>query len=61
VHHVFAYVDPASGSLILQATIGTVAAVTFMVRRQLASIWNSVFRRTANKDAAIREPEDAQH
>jgi hypothetical protein len=58
VHHVFAYLDPGSGSLILQATIGTVAAVSYMLRRKLASIVNSVLGRNQNTDPATAEPND---
>ncbi len=35
MHPVFAYIDPGSGSLIIQALIATVVAVPFVLRQQI--------------------------
>ena len=39
-----AYVDPGAGSLIVQATIATVVAVPFYLRRQIAGAVRRVIR-----------------
>lgn len=36
MHHLLAYIDPASGSLIFQAALATVLAVPFFLRTQIA-------------------------
>jgi hypothetical protein len=63
VPHVLAYVDPGSGSLLIQAAIATMVAIPFIVRRQIASVWNSVFRRSRDGDADPKAdaPADAPH
>ena len=38
MHHVFAYIDPASGSLIIQALIAAVVAAPFVFRQQLGRL-----------------------
>jgi hypothetical protein len=37
-----AYIDPGSGSLIVQAIIGTLVAVPYLLRRQLARVYRSL-------------------
>jgi hypothetical protein len=61
VAHVYAYLDPGSASLLFQAAIATIVALPYMLRRQLASIWNSVFRRPHDRSAAPLEPDDSPH
>ena len=39
---VFAYIDPGSGSLIIQAVIAGIVAIPVIFRRQLARIVHSV-------------------
>lgn len=34
--HVLAYIDPGSGSLIIQAVIATIVAVPFFLRHQIS-------------------------
>ena len=41
---IFAYVDPGSGSLIIQAVIATMLAVPFFLRRQLGRVVSLVRR-----------------
>ena len=59
VHHVFAYVDPGTGSMLIQVALAAIVAVPVIVRRQIASVWNSVFRRSREKVAPPPEPDDA--
>jgi hypothetical protein len=49
VHPVFAYVDPGSGSLIIQALIATAVAVPFFLRRQLGRVVSAI-RRSGRED-----------
>jgi hypothetical protein len=35
MHHLLAYIDPGSGSLIIQAVIATIVAVPFFFRQQI--------------------------
>jgi hypothetical protein len=37
-----AYIDPGAGSLIVQAIIGTLVAVPYLLRRQLARVLRSL-------------------
>jgi hypothetical protein len=44
MHHVLAYVDPGSGSLLVQGAIAAVAGVAsgaFMVRRRITNVFRS--------------------
>lgn len=43
------YIDPSSGSMFLQMVIGTVLAVTYAVRHQLARFWNKLRGKTDTK------------
>jgi hypothetical protein len=38
MHHLLAYIDPGSGSLIISAVIATVFAVPYFLRQQIARI-----------------------
>jgi hypothetical protein len=40
----FAYIDPGSGSLIIQALIAAIVAIPFFFRRQLARVVSIVRR-----------------
>jgi len=40
--HLLAYIDPGSGSLIIQAVIATAVAVPFFLRHQIARIVRTV-------------------
>jgi hypothetical protein len=54
VPHVFAYLDPGSGSLILQAAIAGLVAVPIVLRRQISRGARALRRlapRTASKPA----------
>ena len=46
-----AYIDPASGSLIIQAVIATVIAVPFFFRQQIARFVRVIRRRDENTGA----------
>jgi len=43
-----AYIDPGTGSFIVQAVIGTVLGVSFTIRRQISAL----FRKLTGKDKA---------
>jgi hypothetical protein len=51
MHLMLAYIDPGSGSLIIQAIIATVIAVPFFFRQQIARFMHTV-RRTDDAAAA---------
>jgi hypothetical protein len=38
MNHLLAYIDPGSGSLIIQAVIATAIAVPFFLREQIARV-----------------------
>jgi hypothetical protein len=40
--HLLAYIDPGSGSLIIQAVIATVVAIPFFLRHQIARLVRTV-------------------
>jgi hypothetical protein len=42
MHHLLAYIDPGSGSLIIQAVIATIVAVPFFFRQQIGRFVRSV-------------------
>jgi hypothetical protein len=48
--HLLAYIDPGSGSLIIQAVIATIVAVPFFFRQQIGRLVRTVRR----SDAASR-------
>lgn len=48
MHHLLAYIDPASGSLVIQVVIATVLAVPFFLRTQIARVVRGI-RRTAGR------------
>jgi hypothetical protein len=49
-----AYIDPGAGSLIVQATIATVVAIPFYLRRQIARTFRMLIRTDARSDGARR-------
>jgi hypothetical protein len=53
-----AYIDPASGSLIIQAVIATVIAVPFFFRQQIARFVRMIRRRDENTSATGATPTD---
>lgn len=54
---VLAYIDPGSGSLIIQAVIATVVAIPFFFRTQIGRIVRAVRGRDANRaDTETVEP-----
>lgn len=40
MHLLFAYIDPGSGSLLIQAVIAAVASVTFFFRHHIGNAWH---------------------
>jgi hypothetical protein len=42
MHHLLAYIDPGSGSLIIQAVIATIVAVPFFFRQQIGRFVRAV-------------------
>ena len=64
---IFAYIDPGSGSLVIQALIAGIVALPIFFRRQIARFVHSVRgdgheeeARNDRDDSATREPEDAE-
>lgn len=44
MHHVLAYIDPGSGSLIIQAVIAAIIAVPLFFREQIGRVVRTVRR-----------------
>jgi hypothetical protein len=40
--HVWAYIDPGSGSMLLQVILAGILAVPFFFRRTIADVWHRV-------------------
>ena len=57
-----AYIDPGSGSIVIQVIIGTILAAPFVVRRQLGRIYAALRRRrpgpAAERQRQAFRPED---
>jgi superfamily II DNA or RNA helicase len=49
MHHFLAYIDPGSGSLIIQAVIASIVAIPFFFRQQIGRFVRTV-RRTDQSD-----------
>jgi hypothetical protein len=49
MHHFLAYIDPGSGSLIIQAVIASIVAIPFFFRHQIGRFVRAV-RRTDESD-----------
>jgi len=54
MHHLLAYIDPGSGSLIIQAVIATIVAVPFFFRQQIGR-----FVRAVRKTDETSAPQDS--
>ena len=54
MHHLLAYIDPGSGSLIIQAVIAGLVAIPFFFRQQIGRVVRAV-RRT---DTGTTPPSD---
>jgi hypothetical protein len=52
VEHLLAYIDPGSGSLIIQALIATIVAIPFLFRQQFARASRALRRRPETTDRA---------
>ena len=50
--HFLAYIDPGSGSLIIQALIASIVAIPFFFRQQIARVVRVVRRGGSENDAA---------
>ncbi len=55
---VLAYIDPGSGSLIIQAVIAAVVAIPFFFRTQIARIGRAIRPRSGNSSDATARPID---
>jgi hypothetical protein len=51
---VLAYIDPGSGSLIIQAVIAAVVAIPFFFRTQIARVGRAIRPRSRDTDAVAR-------
>ena len=54
----FAYIDPGSGSMLLQVVLASVLAIPFLFRRTVADMWHRV-RGNGDDVADAREPVDS--
>ena len=59
MHHLLAYIDPGSGSLIIQAVIATIVAVPFFFRQQIGRFVKAV-RRTDEPAASASQESGEQ-
>jgi hypothetical protein len=50
LHIPLAYIDPGSGSLLIQVLIGTILAVPFFLRSQLGRLYRAVRRQPTASD-----------
>lgn len=53
----FAYLDPSTGSLFIQSVIGSIAGLSFVFRRTIASVVRKVSGNRASKDTQNAEAE----
>ncbi len=56
--HLLAYIDPGSGSLIIQAVIATIVAVPFFFRQQIGRLVRTVRRGEAGSRSDATPPTD---
>jgi hypothetical protein len=61
VENLLAYIDPGSGSLIIQAVIATIVAVPILLRSQIARGIGAVRRMTGREEAATAVVDEAGH
>ena len=54
MHHLLAYIDPGSGSLIIQAVIATIVAVPFFFRQQIGRFVRAV--RKTDQPSVSQDP-----
>jgi hypothetical protein len=54
----FAYIDPGSGSMLLQVVLAGLLAVPFFFRRTVADVWHRV-RGSGDDVADARQPADS--
>lgn len=55
-----AYIDPGSGSLLIQAIIASIVAVPFLLRRQVAQLVDAIRGRNPERDASTAPSEQAK-
>jgi hypothetical protein len=53
-----AYIDPGSGSMLLQVILAGLLAVPFFFRRTVADVWHRV-RRSGDDVADARKPDES--
>jgi hypothetical protein len=53
-----AYIDPGSGSLIIQAVIATIVAVPFFFRQQIGRIVRAIRRGDSESPGQVTPPSD---
>lgn len=58
MHHILAYIDPGSGSLIIQAAIATVVAIPFFFRQQIGRVLRAVRRGQNDLQSKSTQPTD---
>jgi len=51
-----AYIDPGSGSLIIQAVIATIVAIPFFFRQQIGRVVRTLRRDGSGDESATRVP-----
>jgi hypothetical protein len=61
VENLLAYIDPGSGSLIIQAVIATIVAVPILLRSQIARGVGAVRRMAGREEAAAAVVDEASH
>ena len=57
MHHILAYIDPGSGSLIIQAAIATVVAIPFFFRQQIGRVVRIVRRGADGSQSEASQPD----
>jgi hypothetical protein len=59
MHHLLAYIDPGSGSLIIQALIAGVVAIPFFFRQQIGRFVRAVRRTDSTETPSNRTTDQA--
>jgi superfamily II DNA or RNA helicase len=55
--HLLAYIDPGSGSLIIQAVIATIVAVPFFFRQQIGRVVRAIRRGGSDASSHVTPPD----
>ncbi len=55
--HLLAYIDPGSGSLLIQAVIATIVAIPFFFRQQIGRVVRAIRREDGKPSGRVTPPD----